>query len=53
MAKIDELNQKYSELCAQLGDTIFKIVALENKRNGLLIQISEIEKQAKESDEKR
>jgi len=57
MAKIDELNQRYSQLCSQLGNTIYRIVVLENERNDLLTKISEIEKQAKllnemENDEK-
>ncbi len=47
MAKIDELNQEYSKLCAELGNTIYRIVVLENQRNSLLMKISEIEKQAK------
>lgn len=57
MAKIDELNQRYSQLCSQLGNTIYRIVVLENERNDILMKISEIEKQAKllnemENDEK-
>jgi len=47
MAKIDELNVEYTELCTKLGSVVYHIDTLEKEKESILLQINEIEKQAK------
>lgn len=43
-----EINQKYTELCIQLGDAEVKIEALTNKSSEIMKQIGELAKQLNE-----
>lgn len=46
MAKIEDINVKYTQMCTELGNVVFKIDLLTKGRDQLMKQIFRLEKEA-------